>query len=73
MKLIFKCISDITDNLNKDEQFDFLIMSMNILLNIFDTNYQHKKASSNQKFEFLTVKSFDIILNVIFLVCFYLT
>jgi hypothetical protein len=26
---------------------------MNILLNIFDTNYQHKKASSNQKFEFL--------------------
>ena len=71
MKLIFKCISDITDNLNKDEQFDFLIMSMNILLNIFDTNYQ-QKISSNQKFEFLTVKSFDIILNVIFLFFFVL-
>lgn len=71
MKLVFKCISDLTSHVSKEEQFDFLIMSMNILLNIFDTNYQHNTSSKPVKFDFLTVKSFEIILNVIKKIKFY--
>lgn len=38
INLIFNCISNIVDYLGKDEQFDLLIMSMSILLNIFDSS-----------------------------------
>ena len=74
INLVFKCISTITNHLNKDEQFDFLIMSMNILLNIFDANYKQQQLNPKlptQKLEFLNLKSFEIILEVnIFSFCF---
>ncbi len=70
INLIFKCIADIVKYLNKEEQFDLLIMSMSILLNIFD-------SSSISKFEPLLlakdVSAYDIIIQVVILVFLFLS
>lgn len=63
--LIFKCISNIVHFLDKDEQFDLLIMSMSILLNIFDSSSNSKVR--NQIFEskeFQKISSYDVIIEV---------
>lgn len=58
--LIFKCISNIVNFLSKEEEFDLLIMSMSILLNIFDSN----SKKSDSVFVSLDISSYEIIVKL---------
>ena len=58
--LIVVCISELTEHLNKDEQFDVLIMGMSILLNILDSSVY----SSTENAKAVELSAFDTILNV---------
>ena len=58
--LIVVCISGLAEHLNKDEQFDVLIMGMSILLNILDSS----AYPSTRNAEAVESAAFDTILNV---------
>ena len=69
INLIFKCISNVVNYLNKEEQFDLLIMSMSILLNIFDSN----SASNNPEPVTLSrqIPTYEIIVEVRYFLLYY--
>jgi hypothetical protein len=65
LDLIYKCIGSISYYFDESEQFDILIMSLVILLNIFDTNF--KQESSLRLFKHVTAlnkNSFEIMLTL---------
>jgi len=63
--LVFKCLGSIAYYFDESEQFDILIMSLVILLNIFDTNFKQETSLILMRhIKSLNKNSFDVILNL---------
>ena len=63
--LIYKCIDSTAYYFDESEQFDILIMSLVILLNIFDTNFkQEASACLIKHLKTLNKNPFDVILSL---------
>ena len=63
--LIYKCIASMANYFDESEQFDILIMSLVILLNIFETNFKQDASLHLIKHvKGVNKSSFEIILNL---------